>query len=165
VLDRLRLKINESHRNLQGSESSETHGEDVRQHRRRARRLEEYLDSGSGACWLSNSKIAAVVADALRHFNCSYYWLHAWCVMPNHVHVLLEPLPGHPLSDILHSWKSFSAKEANRILYRSGPFWQREYYDHLIRNSDEFTRAVRYVSENPEKAGLRNWPWVWVART
>ncbi len=80
--------------------------------------------------------------------------------MPNHVHVVFQPLAGHGLADILHSWKSFTAKKANRLLGRLGEFWQREYYDHLIRDGEEFQRIVRYVGENPRRAGLRNWPWV-----
>ena len=55
-----------------------------------------------------------------------------------------------------------SAKRANELLNHAGSFWQREYYDHLVRDESEFERAVRYVAENPEKANLGNWPWVWV---
>jgi REP element-mobilizing transposase RayT len=82
--------------------------------------------------------------------------------MPNHVHVVLRVLPGNKLADVVHSWKSFTAKQANELLGRRGSFWQREYYDHLIRDEQELERAMRYVSENPAKAGLRDWKWVWV---
>ncbi len=61
----------------------------------------------------------------------------------------------------MNSWKSYTARMANRILGRTGAFWQREYYDRLIRNENEFERAVRYVLENPVRAGLKNWEWVW----
>ena len=60
---------------------------------------------------------------------------------------------------MVHSWKSFSAKQANRILGRHGVFWQREYYHHLIRSEEEFERAIRYVAENPAKANLKDWKW------
>ena len=106
--------------------------------------------------------IASVVAGALQHFDNQRYRLFAWCIMPNHVHVVVRVFPGHPLAEVIHSWKSFSAKRANDLLNCDGGFWQREYYDHLIRSESEFERAVRYVAENPEKAGLRNWRWVWV---
>jgi REP element-mobilizing transposase RayT len=86
----------------------------------------------------------------------------AWCVMPNHVHVLARLFPGVSLASVLHSWKSFTAKRANTMLHRGGAFWQREYYDHLIRDESEFEYAVQYVFDNPAKAGLSNWPWVWV---
>jgi REP element-mobilizing transposase RayT len=123
---------------------------------------EQYLDKGSGACYLKHPAVANVVADALRHFDNRRYRLFAWCSMPNHVHVVLRIFPGHVLAEIIHSWKSFSAKRANVLLNCTGSFWQREYYDHLLRDEAEFERAVRYVAENPEKAGLRNWRWVWV---
>ena len=110
-----------------------------------SRRVEEYLDSGAGACHLADPAVAQIVADALRYFNSERYRLFAWCVMQNHVHVVFRILPGHTLPKIVHSWKSFTAKEANRVLARSGVFWQREYYDRLIRDEAEFGKAVQYV--------------------
>jgi REP element-mobilizing transposase RayT len=123
-------------------------------------RIDAYLDSGAGACHLAKPQIAQMVAEALLHFHGIRYRLFAWCVMPNHVHVVFQPLPEHELPDILHSWKSFTAKRANRLLGRSAEFWQREYYDHLVRNEDDFTRVVRYLAENPLRAKLQHWPWV-----
>jgi len=126
-----------------------------------ARRIERALDAGSGECFLRNPAVAQVVVNALKEFDGSRYRLFAWSVMPNHVHVLFQPIGKASLTDILHSWKSYSAKAANQILGRNGEFWQREYHDHLIRNMTEFDRAVRYTMENPGRAGLKNWPWVW----
>ena len=80
--------------------------------------------------------------------------------MPNHVHVVFRQLADHTLAGIVHGWKSYTAKEANRLLRRTGVFWQREYYDHLVRDEADFRRIVRYVLENPKEAGLRDWPWV-----
>jgi REP element-mobilizing transposase RayT len=124
--------------------------------------IEKYLDSGAGACHLRNPAIAEDVAATLRHFDDRRYRLFAWCVMPNHVHVVVQLLPGQELAEVIHSWKSFSAKQANTVLGRQGSFWQREYYDHLIRNEGELERSIRYVAENPEKANLKDWKWVWV---
>jgi REP element-mobilizing transposase RayT len=124
--------------------------------------IEQFLDSGAGACHLRNPVIAEDVASTLRHFDHSRYRLFAWCIMPNHVHVVVGLFTGETLATVVHSWKSFSAKQANRILGRHGAFWQREYYDHLIRGEEEFERAVRYVAENPAKADLKHWKWVWV---
>ena len=81
--------------------------------------------------------------------------------MPNHVHVICRLLPGQKLPDVVRSWKVYSAREANRILGRSGALWQREYYDRLIRREGELDRAVQYVLSNPAKAGLEGWKWVW----
>jgi len=124
------------------------------------RRVETTLDAGAGECFLRNSEVAQVIVNALKEFDGSRYRLFSWAVMPKHVHVLFQTIGEIPLAGILHSWKSFSPKAANRILGRSGQFWQQEYYDHLIRNADEFERALTYVKENPSKAGLENWPWV-----
>ena len=123
-------------------------------------KIEAYLDAGSGACWLDRDDIAELMAKALTHFNGVRYRLHAWCVMPNHVHVLVEPLAGNGLIAIVHSWKSFVAHGANRILKRSGTFWQAKYYDHLIRDASDYAHAVVYIEQNPLKAGLMNWRWV-----
>jgi len=124
--------------------------------------VEQYLDTGAGSCHLLNSVIAALVADSLHHFDNQRYRLFSWCVMPNHVHVVVRLFPGQNLACVVHSWKSFTAKQANRILQIRGAFWQKEYYDHLIRDQGEFERAVQYVAHNPVRAGLQNWPWVWV---
>jgi REP element-mobilizing transposase RayT len=131
-------------------------------HMRRAilQRAERCLDSGVGRCYMRDPQIAKIVADTIRHFHTERYRLLAWCVMPNHAHVIFSPLAEHKLGAILHSWKSFSAVAANRLLRRTGPFWQREYFDHLIRNEASLLKITRYIQQNPQKAGLRNWPWV-----
>jgi len=125
-----------------------------------AKKIEDYLDSGRGACFLKQPRIAQLVAGALLHGNGSVYDLFAWCIMPNHVHAIFSTLAATSLASILHSWKSYTAKAANHVLGRSGTFWQREYYDRLIRDEAELDRAVGYVLRNPEKAGLTDWPWV-----
>jgi REP element-mobilizing transposase RayT len=125
------------------------------------REIERYLDQSAGTCSLRNNTVAKVVADTLEHFHEKRYDLFAWCVMPNHVHVVFRPLGKNTLPGILHSWKSFSAKRANDILHRSGEFWQREYFDRLIRDAEEFSRIVKYVLDNPKRARLQNWQWTW----
>ena len=123
-------------------------------------RIQHYLDTGAGACHLANPAVAQIVADALHFFNGIRYRLFCWCIMPNHMHALLQPLGNHKLANILHTWKSFTASEANRLLSRRGEFWQREYYDHLVRDEPDFQRCVEYTLNNPIKANLENWPWV-----
>jgi REP element-mobilizing transposase RayT len=123
-------------------------------------KVEKYLDAGAGACWMQRDDVAEIVAGALLHFEGARYRLAAWCVMPNHVHTVVQPLPGYELSGIVHSWKSFSANEVNRLIRRAGQLWQPESYDHLIRDEDDFQRQVAYVLNNPVRAGLKNWKWV-----
>jgi putative transposase len=126
-------------------------------------RMEEYFDLGAGSCPFLDMRIAGAMAAALRFREGTHYRLLAWCVMPNHVHVLARLFPGRELARVVKAWKNFSAKAANHALGRKGRFWQREYYDRMIRNENELDRAIRYVLENPAKAGLENWSWVWSA--
>jgi REP element-mobilizing transposase RayT len=130
--------------------------------RERFRRMERALDAGRGSCALAHSEIAQTVVENLRHFDPSRYHLLAWCVMPNHVHVVAQLASEISLAKVLLSWKSYTARRANTILGRSGVFWQREYFDRIIRDAAHLGRAVRYVRDNPAKAGLKDWPWVWV---
>jgi REP element-mobilizing transposase RayT len=128
------------------------------------RKLEDYLDKGSGECSLRRPEIADLVAGALRFFAGQRYQLNAWVVMPNHVHVVLWPTPNHALSTITQSWKRFIAREANKALNRTGQtFWQPESFDHWIRDDDEHARCCRYVVNNPVKARLcaapEDWKW------
>jgi len=118
------------------------------------------LDAGYGACHFREPEAARIVADALRHFDGERYHLHAWCVMPNHVHTVFQPLDEHTLESILHSWKSFTSNKLNRLLGRKGALWQKESYDHLIRDQQDFAHSIRYVYDNPGNAGLHDWPWV-----
>jgi REP element-mobilizing transposase RayT len=127
------------------------------------RRIEEYLDAGHGECWLRRPEIARVVESTLFHFDGQRYRLLAWCIMPNHVHALIETREGFPLADVMHSWKSYMSHEANKLLQRSGAFWQREYLDRFVRNAEHYENVVAYIEENPVKAGLAkittDWPW------
>ena len=127
----------------------------------RRQRIERYLDSGAGQCWLWRPEIAATVENALLHFDGQRHRLHAWVVMPNHVHALFTPLQGRGLSEIVHSWKSYTSNQANRLLGRSGEFWQPEYHDRFIRDEAHFAQAVEYIETNPVKAGLCSRPEDW----
>jgi len=127
------------------------------------RKIEKYLDNCHGHCWLKNHDIASVVQNALRYFNGERYDLHAWTIMPNHVHVLFTVAANQTVSSILHSWKSFTSKQANKLLGTSGRFWQPEYFDRLITSSRQLEFTLRYILNNPVKAGLckefQQWPW------
>ena len=124
-------------------------------------KVEAYLDTCAGKCWMRDPRIAGLIAGALRHFNNQRYFLHAWTIMPNHVHVLFTISEAFQLSRILHGWKSFTANQANRVLKRSGAFWQREYFDRLMKSERQFEFAVRYILNNPVKAGFCEAPYQW----
>jgi REP element-mobilizing transposase RayT len=126
--------------------------------------VETLLDAGRGACWMSQPDVADLVANALKFFAGQRYELRAWGVMPNHVHAIVWPLAGHSLSEILHNWKSYTSKEANKLLHRAGEtFWQKESFDHWVRDDAEHARLVAYVENNPVKAGFCKRPgdWKW----
>jgi REP element-mobilizing transposase RayT len=126
-------------------------------------RIEAYLDRGAGSAWMNDPRIADKVQDALLFFDGLRYRLQAWVVMPNHVHALLTPNAGWELEGILHSWKSFTSNECNKLLERRGEFWQTESFDRFVRNEKHYQNAIVYIEENPVKAGLctkpEEWPW------
>ena len=135
------------------------------QYQRLRQKIAEYEDAGYGQCFLRDERIAAIMQDTLKHFDGERYQLMCWCIMPNHVHVLIEVNEGWSLSRIMHGWRSYTAKEANRILGRTGKFWMEEYYDRYIRNDNHLQKTINYILNNPANAGLDDWPWVGVRST
>jgi REP element-mobilizing transposase RayT len=109
----------------------------------------------TGPHFLREPRVAAAVAAAIEYGaeTLHVYELHAWVIMSNHVHILIDPRV--PLSRLTHSIKGYSARQANIILGRTGqPFWAIESYDHWVRNRKEFDNIVRYIEFNPVTAGL-----------
>jgi REP element-mobilizing transposase RayT len=100
------------------------------------------------------------VAETIRHFADSRYELFAYVVMDDHVHALVEPHRDHDLERLLHSWKSFSAHSIRRA---AAPLWQREYFDRIVRDEQEFDALVQYIVQNPYNRwpGVTAYPWVW----
>jgi putative transposase len=138
-------------------------------HRRWYGKFDEYLDRClHGEKHLANEQVCAIVADSVSHRDGQVYDLLAFCILPNHVHLVFTPLEKpesgyYSLTEILHSLKRNSAKQANLSLGRTGSFWQAESYDHVVRDEAELERILRYVVHNPVKAGLvdewQKWPW------
>ena len=122
-------------------------------------RYDDALHANRVIAHMSNPKVADLVANALLFFDGTRYLLHAWAVMPNHVHAVVTPFEPHGLMDILHSWKSYTSNRANEIVGRSGSFWHREYYDRIVRDERDLGDTIEYVLRNPEKAGLKDWRW------
>jgi len=140
--------------------------------REKRTKLEEYLDRGVGDCHLRDPRIAKIAEDALLHFHNEHYELLAWCVMPNHVHVLVHVWQ-MPLWKMVQSWKHFVQTQANQLLAerrlparrdgkansnepgrRPALQWQREYWDTFMRDEEQERKAVRYIENNPVKARL-----------
>lgn len=141
-----------------GRKATQDEGDEIR--RRCSGRVERYLDAGHGECVLRDPRAAEVVVRAFRLYAGTRYELGAWCVMPNHAHVILNPLPGWSLEKITYDWKHGSAVFVNRAVGRRGRLWQSESFDHLPRSEESLERFRRYVLNNPAQAGLLDWPFV-----
>jgi REP element-mobilizing transposase RayT len=118
-------------------------------------RRQQWLDNGYGSCLLKLPDVAEIVRSALLHFDGQRYLLDEFVLMPNHVHIIVKLLPGHDLSSVLHSWKSFTAKEINKAIKGTGTIWQDESYDHIVRSDSQLKFYRKYIRENPAKAGLK----------
>ena len=112
---------------------------------------------------MKDPTIAALVENAMLHFDGDRYRLVAWCIMPNHVHLVVEPIEGNTLGAVVQAWKSFTAHRANSVLGRSGPFWHKDYFDRFIRDEGHLARTIDHIDNNPVKAGLAStanaWSW------
>ncbi len=127
--------------------------------------MDRLLDAASdGPLYLRHPDLARMVTEAIRfqERHLEHYSLHAYVVMPNHVHLLVSPRA--PVSRLMQSLKRFTAREGNRLLDRTGqPFWQDESYDRLVRDATEYERILRYIEMNPVNVGLvsapEDFPW------
>jgi putative transposase len=102
-----------------------------------------------------------LVVSSLRHFDGQRYTLHAYMIMNDHVHVIVEPQSDLRLENILHSWKSFSAKRIGMFRRQIGAIWQDEYFDRVIRDDAEYRQKRDYILKNPFQRwpSLETYPW------
>jgi type I restriction enzyme R subunit/putative DNA methylase len=141
---------------------------EVRRDTEKRKNIEQWLDAGMGCCALGNAQAAARVQESLLHFDGDRYRVLAWVIMPNHVHVLIDPV--QPLAKIVQGWKSFTARwllAHNERLGLGIPdphhVWMRDYWDRYIRDDEHLRATIDYIHQNPVKARLcrepREWPW------
>jgi putative transposase len=139
------------------------------EYRRWFGKFDEYLDqASSGETFLQYEQVANLVAESIHYRDGKVYDLYSFCIMPNHAHLVFMPLEKsegefHSLPKILQSLKRHTARQSNLILGRAGAFWQDESYDHVIRDEKELERIIKYVLNNPVKAGqVDGWnKWKW----
>jgi len=140
---------------------------------------DDCLDRGHGPRWLSEPRIVEVVKHELHHLHPEFYHLHVYCLMPTHGHLLIDlqdiPQPSLPKSGqhytaLSHAMKLFKGRTGyacRKLLGGTGPFWQDESYDHVVRDEKEFERIVDYILNNPVKAGLvkhwQDWPHTYIS--
>ena len=122
----------------------------------------------TGPFWLKEDRIAEIVANSIRFHDGKWFDVLAYCIMPNHVHLVLAPYESsenadYSLTRIMHNIKRNSANHANKALGRTGAFWQHENYDHFARDEKELERIIKYVLYNPVKAKLvkEQTAWKW----
>ncbi|MCB0531331.1 MAG: transposase [Lewinellaceae bacterium] len=122
----------------------------------------------NGPYWLAEKSNALIVAESIHWCAARYFELFAYCIMSNHVHLLIKHHIGAPqLRDIMKSHKGYTGLHCNKAIGRNGKYWQEETYDHVVRNDTEFERIRTYILQNPVKAGLvkrwEDWPWTFLA--
>ena len=140
-------------------------------------KFDEYLDKASnGPRWMQDDRIAKIVAEAIHFRDGKDYELLVYCIMPNHVHMVFtverfaeslasvrDSVSHYIVTDIIGSLKKHTALEANKVLQRSGAFWQHESYDHVVRTEKELGNIIYYVLNNPVSAHLvsdwKKWKW------
>ena len=116
---------------------------------------------------LADHRVAPTIISALKHFEEERYLLFDYVVMPDHMHFIMKPLPVNgewfPLSVIYHSLKSFTANQINRVIGRSGPLWQDDTCDRVVRGRTDFEEKAKYIFMNSQRRGLVRdhvlWPW------
>ena len=165
LYDSVPQKVIQQWKVLLANEKEKVRNKSFEEEERLRHLIDQYEDAGYGNCFLKDSRVASTLESTLKFFDEKRYTLLRWCIMPNHVHVLIDIKTGWSLSAILSSWKSFSAHKANRILGRNGRFWMTEYYDRYIRTAEQFMKIVNYIDYNPIKANLCKTPEEWEWRT
>ena len=116
--------------------------------------MDRYLDQGFGSCRLARPDHSATTASAIHYFDGSRYVMHAFVIMPNHVHVLLSLMDDHRIAEVVGSWKRFTATVINKTEGTLGAVWMEDHFDRLIRDWDHFINVCRYIDRNPGKAKL-----------
>ena len=124
-------------------------------HERFSQTIDQWLDQGHGSCLLRDPENSRIVAEAFEHFDGDRYQLASYVVMPNHVHLLFRTLGERRLSDLVHTWKRFTAREINRREGQQGALWQPDYWDRLIRSQPHFDWVQRYIRQNPQNLPTR----------
>lgn len=123
--------------------------------------IERLIDNGYGSCIFNENKNCEIMCNVLTSDSGSKYELYAWCIMPNHIHVLMSLLEKNKLADVVHAWKSAASHLINKKRNAIGRLWQRDYFNRIIRDYNHYLRTKEYIWNNPDKAGLHDWSWRW----
>ena len=126
--------------------------------------MENWLHRADGVRFLADPRISEMLQEAIYYRNQTHIWhMKAYVIMPNHLHLFFGLGPAHHLIPVMDSFKQWTGRQANKVLGRSGrSFWQREWFDHWSRSSEEDTRIIDYIRANPVKAGLVQDSQLWI---
>jgi putative transposase len=124
-------------------------------------KIEAALDCAASGNIFEDGECAAAVEREVIFFDGDRYDLLAWCIMPNHLHVVLCCLGGAPLGQIVRSWKVHSTIAINRLLGTQGPIFAKDYFDRFMRDGSQTETAIAYAENNPVAAGLCRHPPEW----
>jgi putative transposase len=122
--------------------------------------FDDWIDKFNGGKHnISLEPYLSIITDTIKHDESKKYTVSAYCIMPNHAHLIIKPLYKseniyYAISEITEFLKSISAHKLNKALSLKGQLWQHESYDRVIRDEDEYKKTVEYVLMNPVKAGL-----------
>jgi REP element-mobilizing transposase RayT len=119
------------------------------------RRVDGWLDEGSGSCVFHDRANVEILAAALRKFHGNRYHTGAYAIMPNHCHVVIRPYPNEDLGRLLKGIKGSTSREIQRRAGATGGLlWEQESYDRIIRDEEHLAHVIAYTGANPKKAGL-----------
>lgn len=164
LINRLRATRQELLEKKKGIATGWTIDQSLIEYKRLFARVDAVLDRAEdGPLWLRQEDVAALVQQTLLESYATFYRLWSFVIMPNHLHLFLKPKPEFTIASITKRLKGRTAREVNRLQRTGKPFWQDESFDHWCRDQAEFSRIVRYIENNPVKAGLAKrpdeWPW------
>jgi putative transposase len=152
-LNRLREEWERTHPQPRSKTDLESFAREVFSH------VETSLDEGHGLCYFREPPLAAVLEEALLHFQDERYLVGCWAIMPNHCHLVMRPFGNWPLEKTLQGIKGVVARRVNKVIGAKGPMWQEESYDRIVRDEEHLWRVVQYIGRNPKKAGLPRQGW------
>ena len=113
------------------------------------KKMMELMDAGYGECILKEKSVRRIVEEGFEYIDNNMVSVHAYVIMPNHVHAVLETLGETNIQQVIHTLKSYSALRINKCMHRDGCVWQRDYYDRIIRNDTHYANAINYINNNP----------------
>ncbi|MCH8527430.1 MAG: transposase [Kiritimatiellae bacterium] len=117
-------------------------------------RIDRWLALGRGESIFREVKAAGLMAEVLQFHEGKKMRMDAFVIMPNHIHCLAQLCGETTVSELMHSWRSYSALQLNRLRNRKGKLWSEDFWDRVIRSPENYWHVRKYIKDNPRKANL-----------